>query len=204
MSYRAAATITRVDYEEKEAYETIGQPFPFVEIKIIDSENNLMPVNQDGEICIRGYNVMKEYWDEPEKTSETIDKNGWLHTGDIGSMDEQGCVKFKSRAKEIIIRGGVNIYPAEIEIFMRGHPEVIDCCCVGINDERFGEEVCVWIKLKENSKINEKDILDFCKDKIAYFKIPKYIKFVQAFPINATGKVQKFKIVEQMKQELAI
>ena len=147
---------------------------------------------------------MKEYWDEPEKTRETIDENGWLYTGDIGVMDEQGCVQFKSRAKEVIIRGGVNIYPAEIEVFIRGHPDVVDCYCFGISDERVGEEVCIWVKLKENSKITEKDLTLFCKDKIAYFKIPKYVKFVQGFPINATGKVQKFKMVEQMKKDLGL
>lgn len=119
-------------------------------------------------------------------------------------MDEHGYLYFKSRAKEIVIRGGVNIYPAEVERFFRTHPNVLDCYVIGVPDKRFGEELCVWVKLKPGCELTEASLKEFCKDKIAYFKIPKYIKFVDSFPINATGKVQKFKMVEQMKQELKL
>lgn len=187
---------------EKYAYESLGQPFPFTECKIINNQGELVPYGTDGELCVRGFSVMKEYWDEPEKTAETIDKNGWLKTGDICSMDENGYVFFKSRAKEVIIRGGTNIYPAEIESFMRTHDGVMDCYCFSINDERVGEEVCVWIKLRPESKVTKEAILKYCEGKIAYFKVPKHIKFVTEFPINANGKVQKFKMVEQMKKDL--
>jgi fatty-acyl-CoA synthase len=162
-----------------------------VECKIIDQNGHLVPHDTDGEICLRGYNIFQGYWDEPAKTAETIDKNGWLKTGDIGSMDHNGCVFFKSRQKEIIIRGGVNIYPAEIESFMRTHPDILDCYAFGLPDERVGEEVAIWIKLKPNTqnKVTNESILEFCKGKIAFFKTPKYIKFVDAFPINPNGNL---------------
>lgn len=202
----AAGLITRprdLEISEKYAYESIGQPLPFCECKIIDHEGNMVPHNTDGELCIRGYNIMKEYWDEPIKTAETIDASGWLKTGDICSMDENGYVFFKSRAKEVIIRGGINIYPAEIESFFRTHESILDAYCFGVSDERVGEEVCIWIKLKPNAKVSKDDLTKFCDGKIAFFKIPKHIKFVENFPISANGKVQKFKMSQQMKQELS-
>jgi fatty-acyl-CoA synthase len=194
--------MTRVGYSDDDAYSTSGPPFPFMEIKIVDSNRRLLPINTDGEICMRGYGVMKGYWDEPQKTAETIDQNGWLHSGDIGSMNAEGLVTFKSRAKELIIRGGVNIYPAEVEAFFRTHPDVIDVYCIGVPDERVGEEICVWVKLKPDAKLTKEQLIEFCTGKIAYFKVPKFVKFVDGFPINPNGKVQKFKIVEQMKKEL--
>jgi fatty-acyl-CoA synthase len=126
----------------------------------------------------------------------------WLKTGDIGFMDEKGCVTFKSRAKEVIIRGGVNIYPAEIESFIRTHECVFDAYCFGLPDSRVGEEVGLWVKLKPNAQLTKESLLEYCSGKIAYFKIPKHIKFVESFPINANGKVQKFKMTEQMQKEL--
>ena len=199
----AAGLITRPDYGEDEAFQTIGQPFPFMEVKIVDKERNLVPSNTEGEICLRGYGIMKGYYDEPEKTAEAIDENGWLHTGDIGCMSEHGYVTFKSRAKELIIRGGVNIYPAEIESFIRTNDQVFDAYCFGVPDKRIGEEVCLFVKLKPNSTLTKEQLIEYCNGKIAYFKIPKHVKFVDSFPINANGKVQKFKMTEQMVKELS-
>lgn len=201
----AAGLINRpndLNISEEYAYGSLGQPFPYMEVKIIDENNQLVPQNTDGELCFRGYGVMKGYWDEPEKTAETIDKDGWLKTGDVASMDENGYFFFKSRAKEVIIRGGINIYPAEIESFMRTHPDVLDCYCFSVSDKRVDEEVCVWIKLTPDAKTTKQDILDYCQGKIAFFKIPKHIKFVESFPISANGKPQKFKMAEQMKKDL--
>ena len=202
-----AATLGQVEdieKSEKFAYESIGQPIPFVEIKIVNPKTNeMLPRNEDGEVCVRGYNLMKGYLDEPAKTAETIDKDGWLHTGDIACMDEHNYLYYKTRSKELVIRGGVNIYPAEIERFFRTHEDVLECFVVGLPDKRFGEELCAWVKLKPNAKpISVQDLREFCKGQIAYYKIPKFIKFVDNFPYNHTGKVQKFKMQEQMKKEL--
>ena len=188
---------------EKFGYESIGRPFPYIEVKIVNTKTNeTLPLNEDGELCIRGYSIMKGYLDEPVKTAETIDKNGWLHTGDSACMDEHGYIYYKTRSKELVIRGGVNVYPAEIERFFRTHESVLECFVIGVPDERLGEELCAWVKLKPNAKpVNSQELKEFCKGKIAYFKIPRYIKFVESFPINPTGKVQKFKMQEQMKKE---
>jgi fatty-acyl-CoA synthase len=149
---------------------------------------------------------MKGYWDEPEKTAEAIDKNGWFRTGDICSIDENNYLFFKSRSKEIVIRGGQNIYPAEVERFLRTNVHILDCYVFGIPDEKFGEELCCWIKLKPDSagKVSVESIIEFCQGKIAYFKVPKHIRFVDSFPINATGKVQKFKMTQLMVEQMKI
>ena len=191
---------------DKFALESIGRPFPFVEVKVVNPKTNeILPRNEDGELCIRGYSVMKGYWDEPVKTAEAIDKHGWYHTGDIGTMDESGYLYYKTRSKELVIRGGVNVYPAEIERFFRTHESVLECFVVGVPDARFGEELCAWVKLKPDAKpVSIEEFKEFCQGKIAYFKVPKYIKIVDSFPISATGKVQKFKMQDQMKKELEV
>lgn len=193
---------TDKNFSEKAAYESIGRNF--LETKIRDPETNeIVPRNTDGEICLRGFSIMKGYYEDEEKTKSTIDKNGWLLTGDIGCMDEDGYVYFKSRAKELVIRGGVNIYPSEIEKYLRTHPDVVDCYVVGVPDERLGEELCVWIKMKPDAKgLDHEAVREFCKGQIAHFKIPKYVKIVDAFPVSATAKIQKFKMIDQMKIEL--
>lgn len=192
-----------VNVSEKGAYESIGKNF--IEMKIRDTETNqIVPIGTDGEICFRGFSIMKGYHDEPEKTKETIDEDGWIATGDIGNMDEDGFLYFKSRQKEMVIRGGVNIYPPEVEKFLRTHPGILDCYVVGLPDERVGEELAVWIKRdpQAEKKITEEDMREFCKGNIAFFKVPRYVKFVDEFPVSATAKVQKFKIIDQMKKEL--
>ena len=199
-------TVTSVSDKYKSskfAYESVGRPIPFTETKIINpATGQIMPLNTDGEILIRGPHVINEYWDEKEKTMEAIDKHGWLRTGDIGQMDEHGYIYFKSRNKDLIIRGGANLYPAEIESFIRTHPSIVDAQVFGVPDERHGEEVCAWIKVKEGEKLTEEDIKAFCKGNISHFKIPRYIKFVDAFPINANQKVLKMVMREKAIAEL--
>lgn len=186
----------------KHAYESIGRPLPFTENKIINPDNGqILPLGTDGELCIRGYNIISGYWDDEEKTRQSIDKNGWLKTGDVCSMDNDGYLYFKSRSKDIIIRGGVNIYPAEVESFLRTNPKVVDVAVVGVPDERFGEEVCAWVKLKQGETLTYEEMKSFCAGNIAVFKIPKYMKIVDNFPINPNGKVMKIKIAEMAKNE---
>ena len=142
-------------------------------------------------MCVRGPHIIRRYWKEVEKTNEAIDANGWLRTGDICQMDEEGYLYFKSRNKEVIIRGGANLYPAEIETFLRHHPEIIDAQVFGVPDDRMGEEICAWIKVMPNVHLKHEDIVNYCKNNISHFKIPRYIKFVEQFPINANNKMLK-------------
>lgn len=188
----------------KHAYKSIGRPFPNTEIKIIDSNEKLVDLGVDGELCIRGPNIIPGYYNDPEKTAKTIDKNGWLKTGDICHVDEEGYLYFQSRSKDIIIRGGANIYPAEVESFLRTHPSVVDANVIGVPDERVGEEVLAWFKLKPGTNITIEDVKEFCKGKIAHFKVPRYIKVVENFPTNPNGKVLKNKILEMAKKDLNI
>jgi len=183
---------------------TVGAPSPFVEIKIVDIEGNIVPVGKQGEICSRGYQVMKGYYKREEATRDAIDPNGWLHSGDLGVMDENGYCKVTGRIKEMIIRGGENIYPREIEEYMHTHPKVKNAQVFGVPSEKFGEEVAVWIQLTDGAGVTEQDILDFCKGKIAHYKIPKYIKFVNDYPMTASGKIKKFEMKEMAIKELGL
>jgi fatty-acyl-CoA synthase len=151
-----------------------------------------------GEICFRGYHIMRGYYGQPEKTAETVNEAGWLYSGDLGTMDANGYVQITGRRKEMIIRGGENIYPREIEDFLFTHPKIAEAAVFGVPDDFYGEEVAVWIELHSGETSTENDIRDFCKDKIAHFKIPKYIRFVSEFPMTVTGKLQKFKMREEM------
>ena len=196
--------MTLADDPLEKRVETVGRAGPHLEVKIIDEEGQIVPVGDKGDICTRGYAVMDGYWNDPERTAETVDADGWLHSGDLGVMDEDGYVQVVGRLKDMIIRGGENIYPREIEEFLFTHPKIQDAKVVGIPDEKYGEEVCVWIKLKEGELISEDEIRAFCKDHIAYFKVPRYIRMVENFPMTVTGKVQKFKMREQMENELGL
>ena len=188
----------------KKVFESIGRPLPFTETKIVEPKTReIVPLHTNGELLIRGPHIFREYWDEKEKTAETFE-NGWLKTGDICSMDEEGYLYFKSREKEVIIRGGANLYPAEIETFFRTNPNILDAQVFGVPDERMGEEICAWIKLKPDVKMSEEDLKMFCKNKISQFKIPKYIKFVDKFPINANNKILKNVMKKQTFNELNI
>jgi len=194
--------MTLADDPLEKRVETVGRAGPHLEVKILDEDGSIVPVGAKGDICTRGYAVMEGYWNDPERTAETVDAEGWLHSGDLGVMDEDGYVQVVGRLKDMIIRGGENIYPREIEEFLFTHPKIQDAKVVGIPDEKYGEEVCVWIKLKEGELLSEEDIRAFCKDHIAYFKVPRYIRLVDDFPMTVTGKVQKFKMREQMEKEL--
>jgi fatty-acyl-CoA synthase len=194
--------MTLADDPLEKRVETVGRAGPHLEVKILDEEGHVVPVGAKGDICTRGYAVMDGYWNDPERTAETVDAEGWLHSGDLGVMDDDGYVQVVGRLKDMIIRGGENIYPREIEEFLFTHPKIQDAKVVGIPDEKYGEEVCVWIKLKEGEVLSEDEIRVFCKDHIAYFKVPRYIRLVDDFPMTVTGKVQKFKMREQMEREL--
>lgn len=176
---------------------TVGRVMPNTEAKIVDPETGkTLPIDHQGELCTRGYLVMKGYDKDPEATARVIDSDGWLHTGDLATMREDGNFRITGRAKEMIIRGGENIYPREIEEFLHTHPKVKDVYVVGVPDDRLGERVLAWIQLEADKEANEKEIREYCKGKIAHFKVPEYIRFVEEFPMTITGKVQKFRIRE--------
>ncbi len=177
---------------------TVGRVQPHLECKLVDENGQTVPVGTPGELCTRGYSVMLGYWDEPKKTADAIDSDGFMHSGDIAVFDEEGYGEIVGRIKDMIIRGGENIYPKEIEEFLIDHPKIEDVAVVGLPDERFGEEVCAWIRLSAGQQASEEEIREFCRDQIAHYKIPRFIRFVDAFPMTVTGKVQKFLIREQM------
>jgi fatty-acyl-CoA synthase len=176
---------------------TVGQVLPHIEIKIVDPNGLAVPRGETGEFCTRGYSVMKGYWNDEEKTAEAIDDGGWMHTGDLATMDAEGYVNIVGRLKDMVIRGGENVYPREIEEFLYRHPKVQDVQVIGVPDAKYGEEICAWIKLRDGERATPEEIRDFCKGQIAHFKIPRYIEFVDAFPMTITGKIQKFVMREQ-------
>lgn len=178
---------------------TVGHNLPHQEVKIINTETGAtVPLGEIGEICFRGYHIMRGYYGQEEKTAETIDEAGWLFSGDLGTMDENGYVKITGRRKEMIIRGGENIYPREIEDFIFTHPKVAEVAVFGVPDDFYGEQVAAWIELHSGESMTEDEVREFCKDNIAHFKIPKYIQFVDEFPMTVTGKLQKFRMREEM------
>jgi fatty-acyl-CoA synthase len=196
---------TRIDDSLELRVETVGPPLAHTEIKIIDPETGrVQPIGTVGELCCRGFQVMKGYYNKPTETAETIDGNNWLHTGDLAAMDENGYCRITSRIKDMIIRGGENIYPREIEEFLHTHPKVIDAYVFGVPDKKYGEEIAAWIQLKEGVKSTPEEIIEFCRGKIAHQKIPRYIKFVEEFPMTVTGKIQKFKMREMATTELGL
>ncbi len=188
--------------------ETVGKPLPHVEVKIIDPETGkIVPIGTPGELCTRGYLVMRHgYYKSPEATAKAIDDIDWIHTGDIATMNDQGYCNITGRLTDMIIRGGENIYPRELEEFLYRHPAIKDVQVIGVPSEKFGEEVAAWIQLKEGKEgtVTEDEIRAFCKDEIAYFKVPKYIKFVESFPMTVTGKIQKYIMREKYTKELGL
>jgi fatty-acyl-CoA synthase len=183
---------------------TVGQVLPHIEIKIVDAEGKAVPRGETGEFCTRGYSVMKGYWNDAEKTAEAIDGGGWMHTGDLATMDAEGYVNIVGRLKDMVIRGGENVYPREIEEFLYRHPKVQDVQVIGVPDPRYGEEICAWIKLRDGQSATAEEIRDFCKGQIAHYKIPRYIEFVPEFPMTITGKIQKFVMREQTIGKLGL
>ena len=181
---------------------TVGLVQPHLEVKIIHPETGaIVAPGETGELCTKGYSVMHGYWGDAEKTREAIDDEGFMHTGDLAVMDAQGYVNIVGRIKDMVIRGGENLYPREIEEFLYRHPQVQDVQVVGVPDSRYGEELCAWIIAKPGQSVTEDDIRAFCQGQIAHYKVPRYIRFVDAFPMTVTGKIQKFKIRETMMQQ---
>jgi fatty-acyl-CoA synthase len=195
----ASPGVTHTDYEDsfETKLETVGRPLPGVEVTIRDPKTNgECPLGVHGEICCRGYNIMKGYYKMPEETARCIDREGWLHTGDMGLRDENGCFRITGRVQEIIIRGGENVYPKEIEDYLCQMPEIRDAQVVGIPDKKYGEEVIAFVILRDGAAVTEEDVRDFCRGRISRFKTPKYVFFTGAFPLTPSGKVQKFLLRE--------
>ena len=183
---------------------TVGKALPNTEIKVIDEAGRIVPYGEPGELCTRGYCVMRGYWGDPERTAEDIDEAHWIRTGDIATMDENGYLRIVGRIKDMLIRGGENIYPREIEEYLYTHPKIDQVEVVGIPDRKFGEEIAAWIRLHEGESMTEDEVREFCKGKLAHFKIPRYLRFVDDYPMTVTGKVQKYLIREQMAEELGL
>jgi fatty-acyl-CoA synthase len=184
---------------------TVGRVHPHVEVKITDPETGqVVERGVAGELCTRGYSVMTGYWNDPERTAESIDAAGWMHTGDLATMDADGYVNIVGRIKDMIIRGGENLYPREIEEFLYTHPDVSDVQVIGVPDVKYGEELMAWVKVREGATLTEDALKEFCKGKIAHYKVPRYIKFTDEFPMTVTGKIQKFKMREQAVEELGL
>ncbi len=183
---------------------TVGRVHPHVQVKIVDDRDHTVPRGERGEICTRGYSVMRGYWGDGEKTREVLDAAGWMHTGDLGTLDADGFCNIVGRVKDMVIRGGENVYPREVEEYLYTHPQVQDVSVFGVPDDKYGEELCAWVRLKEGPQVTEDDIRTYCRDQIAHYKIPRYIRFVHEFPMTVTGKVQKFLMRERMIQELEL
>jgi len=183
---------------------TVGHVHPHIEAKIVDTAGRIVPPGTPGELLTRGYSVMRGYWNDPDHTTEAIDAAGWMHTGDLATLDEDGYGNIVGRIKDMVIRGGENVYPREIEEFLYQHPKVHDVQVIGVPDARYGEEICAWIRLREGVTATPDEIVAFCDGQIAHYKIPRYIKFVDMFPMTVTGKVQKFAMREQMIIELGL
>jgi len=183
---------------------TVGRILPHVEAKVIDAEGRIVPRGTTGQLLTRGYLVMLGYWNDEEKTREAIDAAGWMHTGDLATIDEEGYCNIVGRIKDMVIRGGENVYPREIEEFLYRHPKIQDVQVIGIPDQRYGEELCAWVRLHDGETASAEEIRAFCQGQIAHYKVPRYVKFVDGFPMTVTGKIQKFLMRQQMIEELGV
>jgi len=196
---------TRPDDDTERRVSTVGRVHPHVEVKIIDPETGrVVPRGEPGEMCTRGYSVMLGYWDEPARTAEAIDAARWMRTGDLAVMDTAGYLNIVGRIKDMVIRGGENVYPREVEEFLYTHPAIEDVQVIGVPDEKYGEELCAWVKVRAGSELTEEEVRAFCVGKIAHYKVPRYVRFTQEFPMTVTGKVQKFKMRETSVAELGL
>jgi fatty-acyl-CoA synthase len=183
---------------------TVGRIHPHVEVKIVDAEGHIVPPGTSGELCTRGYSVMLGYWGDEERTAEAIDRARWMHTGDLATLDEEGYCNIVGRLKDMVIRGGENVYPREIEEFLYRNKKIADVQVIGVPDSRYGEELCAWVKLRPGEQATAEEIREFCRGQIAHYKIPRYIRFVDAFPMTVTGKVQKFVMRAETIRELGL
>ena len=199
------STQTSADDPLDKRVTTVGRVHPHVEIRIADPDTGkTVPRGTGGEFLTRGYSVMLGYWNDPQRTAEAIDSDGWMHTGDLAVMDGEGYVNIVGRIKDMIIRGGENVYPREVEEFLYTHPDIVDVQVIGVPDIRYGEEVMAWIQLRDGAETTADDIKDFCRDTIARYKVPRHIKFTDAFPMTITGKIQKYKMRETSVEELRL
>jgi fatty-acyl-CoA synthase len=196
--------MTSIDDSLERRVSTIGQVHPHVEVKIVNDEGRIVPPGEPGELCTRGYSVMLGYWNDEEKTTEAVDAARWMHTGDLAMLDAQGYCNIVGRIKDMVIRGGENIYPREIEEYLYRHAKIGDVQVIGVPDPKYGEELCAWIKTREGETLSESEVREFCEGQIAHFKIPRYIRFVDEFPMTVTGKVKKFVMRETMLDELGL
>jgi fatty-acyl-CoA synthase len=198
-------TQTRTDDPIELRVSTVGRAIPNVEVRIVDPQTGQdVPRGEQGELCARGFIVMKGYYNMPEATAKAIDKDGWLHTGDLATMDQHGYCRITGRLKDMIIRGGENIYPREIEEFLYTNPKISDVQVVGVPDLKYGEEVMAWVKLKDGQSATPEEIRDFCRGKIAHYKVPRYVKLVNEFPMTVTGKIQKYKMRDAAIEEYGL
>jgi fatty-acyl-CoA synthase len=199
------STQTRMDAPLDKRVSTVGVIHPHLEIKIIDpSTAQIVPIGTPGELCTRGYSVMLGYWNNPEATAGAIDQARWMHTGDLATMDEEGYINIVGRIKDLVIRGGENVYPREVEEYLYTHPKISDVQVIGVPDPKYGEEIMAWVKVKPGEQVTEEELKEFCRGQIAHYKIPRYIKFVDSFPMTVTGKVMKFQMREQSTNELGL
>ena len=198
------STQTALDDPLERRVSTVGRAHPHVEVKIVDSEGRIVPRGTPGEFCTRGYSVMLGYWDDAERTSQAIDAAGWMHTGDLATMDADGYCNIVGRIKDMVIRGGENVYPREVEEFLYRHPKIQDVQVFGVPDTRYGEELCAWIRLRAGETLTAEEVREFCRDQIAHYKVPRHIRFVDEFPMTVTGKIQKFIMRERMTTELGV
>ena len=195
---------TSIDDPMEKQVATVGRVHPHLEVKIIDGEGRIVARGAPGELCTRGYSVMLGYWDDPERTSQTIDPARWMHTGDLATIDAEGYCNIVGRIKDLVIRGGENVYPREIEEFLYRHKLIQDVQVFGVPDERYGEEICAWVKLRAGESLTAEALRAFCQGQIAHYKIPRHIRFVEEFPMTVTGKIQKFIMRDQMVAELGL
>ena len=184
----------------------MGRVHPHLEVKVVDPSNGLtVPRGEPGEFCTRGYSVMLGYWDQPEKTAEVIDGARWMHTGDLAIMDDDGYLNIVGRIKDMVIRGGENVYPREIEEFLYNHPDIVDVQVIGVPDERFGEELVAWVRLRSGADpLTAEALREFCSGRIAHYKIPRYVKIVDEFPMTVTGKIKKVDMRKVSVDELGL
>jgi fatty-acyl-CoA synthase len=199
------STQTAADDSVDKRVGSVGRVHPHVEVKIIDPvSGHTVRRGEPGELLTRGYSVMLGYWNDPERTAEAIDRARWMHTGDLATMDDEGYVNIVGRIKDMIVRGGENVYPRELEEFLYTHPDVVDVQVIGVPDPKYGEEIMAWVKVRKGASLDEQALRDFCRGRVAHFKVPRYVKFVDEFPMTVTGKVQKFKMRELAIEELGL
>ena len=199
------STQTGADDPLEKRVGTVGRVHPHVEVKIVDPENGaIVPRGEPGELCTRAYSVMLGYWDEPEKTADAIDRARWMHTGDLAQMDDEGYVKIVGRIKDMVIRGGENVYPREIEEFLMGHPDIADVQVIGVPDPRYGEELMAYVQTRAGAALDRDAVAEFCKGKIAHYKVPRYVQVVDEFPMTVTGKIQKYKLRDAAIESLGL